>query len=302
MPAPLTSADADVRRSLTDVAYRMLGSLADAEDAVQEAYVRWYRLAPEQRAAVESVTGWLVQVTSRVCLDVLGSARRRRERYVGEWLPEPVPAGPRWRSDHAASAGAADPADRVTLDDSVSTALLVVLDTLTPAERVVFVLHDVFRHTFREIATIVGRSPAACRQLATSARRRIAAASPRRPARPDDATVAALRAAWAAGEADALVALLAPDVVAVADGGGVVSAPIDPVRGAPDVARLLLDVPRRQPDLGVEPAVVNGAPGLVATAGERTVAVISLGVVDGRISHLWVVRNPAKLAAWNPAG
>src|SRR5690348_3713760 len=154
------------RRQLINLAYRMLGSLADAEDAVQETYARWYALSPEQQAAIESPGAWLSKVASRVCLDMLGSARARRERYVGEWLPEPIPAPEE----------SADPADRVTLDESVNMAFLVVLESMTPAERVAFILHDVFRYPFADVADIVGRSPAACRQLATSARRRIRAA------------------------------------------------------------------------------------------------------------------------------
>ena len=286
------------RRVLLDVAYRLLGSLSDAEDAVQDAYTRWYRLAPDQRAQIESVTGWFVRTTSRICLDMLTSARARRQQYVGDWLPEPVPGAAQWRSDQAASA-AADPADRLTLDESVSTALLVVLDTLTPAERVTFVLHDVFGHTFGEIADIVGRSPAACRQLATSARRRIRARQPASTVGPVDARlVDAVKAAWEASDLDALTALLAPDVVAVTDSGGLVSAPPGRVVGAPAVAQLLLDVPSRQPDLTVHSTVVNGQPGLVARAGDATLAVISFDASATQVTRLWIVRNPHKLRVW----
>src|SRR3982750_1142581 len=147
-PDPGLSAIMSERRQLINLAYRMLGSLADAEDAVQETYARWYALPPEQQAAIESPGAWLSKVASRVCLDVLGSARARRERYVGEWIPEPLP-GPD-----------TDPADRVTLDESVTMAFLVVLESMTPAERVAFVLHDVFGYPFAEVAGIVGRSPA----------------------------------------------------------------------------------------------------------------------------------------------
>ncbi|WP_374315895.1 sigma factor, partial [Microbacterium sp.] len=142
------------RRNLLALAYRMLGTVTDAEDAVQETYVRWYRLTPDERAEIRNPGAWLTRVASRVCLDVLGSARVRRERYVGEWLPEPVPG----ESPIAASAPL-DPLDRVTIDDSVSTALLVVLESLSPAERVAFVLHDVFGVPFAEIAETVGRTP-----------------------------------------------------------------------------------------------------------------------------------------------
>ena len=156
----------DERGHLIGVAYRMLGTVADAEDAVQEAYARWYRLSTAERDAIEVPLAWLTRVVGRICLDVLGSARVRRESYVGEWLPEPVPV------DDAVGPGA-DPAERAALQDSVALALLVVLEQLTPAERVAFVLHDVFAVPFAEIAVAVGRSSAACRQLASTARRRV---------------------------------------------------------------------------------------------------------------------------------
>ena len=286
------------RRTLTNVAYRMLGTLSDAEDAVQEAYARWYRLSAAQRAEIETPIAWLVRTTSRICLDMLGSAHHRRENYSGDWLPEPVPTTELWRSDRAASA-ADDPADRVTLDESVSTALLVVLDTLTPAERVSYVLHDVFGLAFTEIAETTGRSPAACRQLATSARRRISDGASAGTVAPADASlVAAVEHAWHARDLDRLVALFAPDVVATTDSGGGVSAPAGPVHGAADVARLLIDVRRRRADVSVHATVVNGQPGLVARSGAATLAVIALAATRGRVSRLWIVRNPDKLAAW----
>ena len=164
------------RRRLINLAYRMLGSLADAEDAVQETYARWYAMSAEQQEAIESPGAWLTTAASRICLDLLGSARARRERYVGEWIPEPLPEPGEWAS--VGPGGSADPANRVTLDESVSMAFLVVLESMTPAERVAFVLHDVFRYSFPEIAEITGRTPAACRQLASSARGRIRAAQP----------------------------------------------------------------------------------------------------------------------------
>src|SRR5690348_10645782 len=163
------------RRQLINLAYRLLGSLAEAEDAVQETYARWYALSRPQRDAIESPGAWLTTVASRICLDVLGSARARRERYVGEWIPEPLPEPTEWISGRAGG-GPVDPADRVTLDESVSMAFLVVLESMTPAERVAFVLHDVFGYPFAEVAEVVGRTPAACRQLASSARRRLRAA------------------------------------------------------------------------------------------------------------------------------
>ena len=162
------------RRRLINLGYRLLGSLAEAEDAVQETYARWYALPREQQDAIGSPGGWLTTVASRICLDVLGSARARRERDAGAGIPEPLP-GP--AEQLAGRAGApADPADRVTLDESVSMAFLVVLDSVTPAQRVAFILHDVFGYPFTDIAHITGRTAAACRQLASTARRRLRAA------------------------------------------------------------------------------------------------------------------------------
>ncbi len=198
-PDPSLSVIMGERRHLINLAYRLLGSLADAEDAVQETYARWYALPPEQQEAIRSPGAWLTTVASRICLDLLGSARARRERYVGEWLPEPLPEP----AEQPGLPATADPADRVTLDESVTMAFLVVLETMTPAERVAFVLHDVFRYSFTEVAEIVGRTPAACRQLASSARRRLspsppAPAAPAHPRRTRDPTRARERTRTAA--------------------------------------------------------------------------------------------------------
>jgi RNA polymerase sigma factor (sigma-70 family) len=176
-PDPGLNAIMNERRQLINLAYRLLGSLADAEDAVQETYARWYALSRRQREAIASPGAWLTTVASRICLDLLGSARARRERYVGAWLPEPLPDPAEWRGGRPGGA-TADPADRVTLDESVSMAFLVVLDSMTPPERVALILHDVFGYPFAEVAGITGRTPAACRQLASSARRRVRAAQP----------------------------------------------------------------------------------------------------------------------------
>src|SRR5580700_9883428 len=171
-PDPGLSVLMNERRPLISLAYRLLGSLTEAEDAVQEAYARWYGMSRQQQDAIENPAAWLTTAVSRVCLNLLGSARARRERYVGEWIPEPLPDPAEWTSVPLGGI-TADPADRVTLDESVSMAFLVVLESMTPAERVALILHDVFRYPFDEVARITGRTPAACRQLASSARRRV---------------------------------------------------------------------------------------------------------------------------------
>ena len=293
-PDPGLDAVMSERRRLINLAYRLLGSLADAEDAVQETYARWYAMSGQQRDAIESAGGWLTTVASRICLDLLGSARARRERYVGEWLPEPLPDPAEWTGGSTA-----DPADRVTLDESVSMAFLVVLDSMTPAERVAVILHDVFGYSFTEVAQITGRTPAACRQLASSARRRIAASPPpaARTARQAD-LVREFKKAWEASDIDALIGLLAPGATAIADGGGLVSAALRPIEGGEQIARYLSDLAGRAPSLTILERTVNGQPGLVAQQGGITVTVFAFEVTAGRITHIWAVRNPGKLRPW----
>jgi RNA polymerase sigma-70 factor (ECF subfamily) len=282
------------RGNLLAVCYRMLGTVADAEDAVQETYVRWLRLSEEERAGIRNPGAWLTRVASRVCLDMLGSARARRERYVGEWLPEPVPG-----DSPLASPAPVDPIDRVTLDDSVSMALLVVLDSLTPAERVAFVLHDVFGVPFGEIAETVGRTPDAVRQLASQARRHVreqrAGAATREQ---HDAVARAFAAATTTGDLQALVSVLDPDVVLRSDGGGRVSAARRPVVGADRVGRFLLGLPRLVPDGVLTTVDTPDGLGFLATVDGRPSAVFSLQVRDGRITDLYVMRNPDKLTQW----
>jgi RNA polymerase sigma factor (sigma-70 family) len=284
------------RRRLINVAYRLLGSVADAEDAVQEAFIRWYALSPEDRAAIETPAAWLTTVTSRICLDQLGSARARRERYVGQWLPEPVPDRTEWA---AADAGT-DPADRITLDESIDMAFLVVLDAMSPAERVAFLLHDVFRYPFDEVAEIVGRTPAACRQLASSARRKVRDSRPvTTPAAGRAEVVREFKQAWEAMDIEALLGILDPDVVAVADGGGRVAAALEPIEGPEVIADFMVALARRSTDLRIEEHTVNGQPGLVARQDDATITVFAFDVADGRITRIWAVRNPDKLRQWN---
>ncbi|MGY1750932.1 RNA polymerase sigma factor SigJ [Modestobacter sp. SYSU DS0511] len=277
------------RGHLMGVAYRMLGTVADAEDAVQETFARWYRLSDDERAAIERPAAWLTRVVSRVCLDALGSARARRERYVGEWLPEPVPVD-----------AVDDPAERAALTDSVGLALLVVLESLTPAERVVFVLHDVFALPFSEIAEAVGRSPAACRQLATSARRRVdASRAGTRPRARRDEVVRAFAAACAGGDLTALVAVLDPQVTLRSDGGGVVRAARNPVRGADHVARFLLGLLAKNPDVALEEVTTGDGVGWLWRDSDAVRGLLTLGVAGDRATDVWIVMNPAKLTRWS---
>src|SRR5690348_2471219 len=253
------------RRQLINLTYRLLGSLAEAEDAVQETYARWYAMSPGQREAVESPGAWLTTVASRICLNLLRSARARRETYVGDWIPEPLPASTEWPAGQPGGT-TADPADRVTLDESVSMAFLVVLDAMTPAERVAFILHDVFRYPFGEVAGIVGRTPAACRQLASSARRRIRTGkTPAGPVRGQAAVVRQFKTAWQAKDIGALVDLLDPDATATADGGGLAVTHLHPITGGERIARAYAEIARVAGDRTTFlECTVNGLPGLAA--------------------------------------
>jgi RNA polymerase sigma factor (sigma-70 family) len=286
------------RRQLVSLAYRLLGSLAEAEDVVQETYTRWYAMSPRQREAIESPGGWLTKVASRVCLDLLGSARARRERYVGEWIPEPLPGRTEW-IDGRPGGTTGDPADRVTLDESITMAFLVVLDLMTPAERVAFVLHDVFRYSFTEVAEIVGRTPAACRQLASSARRRVhAAQSPATPAARRAGIVRDFKQAWETQNIDALIGLLDPGATAIGDGGGLASAALHPIEGGEQIARYFADLAARATGLTLVERIVNGQPGLVVQQEGVTGAVIAFDIAGDRIRRVWAVRNPEKLRPW----
>src|ERR1700733_8871576 len=297
-PDPGLAAIISERRQLINVAYRLLGSLAEAEDAVQETYARWYALTPGQRDAIASPGAWLTTVTSRICLDQLGSARPRRGRSVDKGTPEPLPEPAEWISS---SPGApADPADRVTLDESVSMAFLVVLESMTPAERVAFVLHDVFGYPFAEVAGVTGRTPGTCRQLGSSARRRVRTSqAPAGPAAQQAGVVRAFKQAWEAKDIDALIGLLDPDATAIADGGGLATTFLRPIEGSEQIARAWVEIANRRPsNMTFVERTVNGQPGLVALQDGLTVTVFAFDVAGDRIKHIWVVRNPEKLRPW----
>ena len=269
------------RRHLQAVAYRMLGSTTEAEDAVQEA---WVRLERSEADAVDNLGGWLTTVVARVCLDMLRQRRSRREDYVGTSLPEPIVS---------VSTG---PEDEAVLADSVGLALLVVLDTLAPPERLAFVLHDMFAVPFEEIAPIVERSVEATRQLASRARRRVQGAAPvtdpdlREQRRVVDAFLAASRA----GDFEALLEVLDPEVVFRADVGRREARM--PVAGAANVARTILARGSRLAPYA-RPAIVNGNAGVIVVPGERPIAVVAFTVTEGRIVEIDLVADPRKLTA-----
>ncbi|MER5385193.1 RNA polymerase sigma factor SigJ [Streptomyces sp. NPDC002688] len=290
-----TSTDemAGERRQLINVAYRLLGSLAESEDAVQEAYTRWYALPPSRRVEIVSPGAWLTTVTGRICLDVLASARARRERYVGAWLPDPLPDHAEWDRGRGT-----DPADQLVLDESVTMAFLVVLESMTPAERVAFVLHDVFRYPFAEIAEILGRTPAACKQLAASARRRVRDERPPVAAAGQADTVRHVKEAWQTKNIAALVDLLDPAAVMTADGGGMVGTVLRPIEGGALIARYMVAIADKAPGLELLERSVNGVPGLVARRAGAVTTVASFDVAHGRVTRIWAVRNPEKLRAW----
>jgi RNA polymerase sigma-70 factor, ECF subfamily len=284
------------RRRLLGLAYRMSGSMADAEDAVQETYLRWHGV---DRDKVLDPRGFLMTTTTRICLDMLTSARARREEYVGQWLPEPV-------LDTAALA----PDSHTELAEDLSIALLLTLDRLSPLERAAFLLHDVFDFSFSEVAPALERSEAACRQLAARARGHVRAARPRGATAPGrsgkiDAKHAQLMSAFAAatrsGDLNALTRLLAGDVRVVTDGGGKVRAALNVVDGADRAARFLVDVARPRAgawwrdDFTLRFATINGLPGVIVDSPEGPVQTTAFEIEGDVVRALYVVRNPAKL-------
>ncbi|MFF9603005.1 RNA polymerase sigma-70 factor [Streptomyces sp. NPDC014684] len=278
-PDPATRTFVAHRNLLFTVAYEMLGSAADAEDVLQETWLRW---AGVDLGTVRDRRAYLVRITTRQALTRLRTLRRRKESYVGPWLPEPLLTAP-------------DVADDAELADSVSMAMLLVLETLTPTERAVFVLREVFGLEYDEIAGAVDKKPPAVRQIAHRARAHVAARRPRETVSPDRAreALAAFRRAVETGDPRRLLELIAPDVVLLTDGGGVVRAALEPVVGAAPVIRLLT---RISTTLSLRPAQINGHPALLAHRGPDLDTVLALRLDAGRITGLYAVRNPQKLS------
>jgi RNA polymerase sigma-70 factor (TIGR02957 family) len=269
------------RSLLFTVAYEMLGSASDAEDVVQETWLRW---ADVDHEGVRDPRAYLVRIVTRQALNRLRSLARRREDYVGEWLPEPLLTSP-------------DVAADVELAESVSIAMLTVLETLAPTERAVFVLREVFETPYEEIGEAIGKSPAAVRQIAHRARDHVAARRPRMPVSTTEQQEAVERflAAIRQGDLQGLLDVLAPDVVVVADGGGLAPAARRPVQGAERVARLLI-AGLRSVDFEAQAVWLNGSPGCRVDIGGELDTAVSLSVENGRITRIYAIRNPHKLA------
>ena len=281
------------RRRLLGLAYRMLGSMAEAEDAVQEAYLRWH---DADRDDIDNPRAFLMTTTTRICLDVLKSARVRREAYVGPWLPDPV-------TDAAALA----PDTQTELAEDLSVALLLALDRLSPLERAAFLLHDVFDYSFAQVAEALGRNAAACRQLASRARTRVRDARPRgvTPSRPISSAIepkhaellTAFMSASRSGDLASLTRLLTSDAKIVTDGGGKVPAALNVIEGADRVAAFLVGAVRKgwTDDVTVRFDTINGLPGLIVTWPNGLIQTNAFEIDDGAIRSIYVVRNPDKL-------
>lgn len=272
------------RPLLFSIAYRMLGSVMDAEDFVQEAFVRWQRASGTE---VRSPRAYLSSVVTRLCIDQLRSARVQREQYAGPWLPEPLPTEP-----------APD-----AVDESLSMAFLVLLESLTPTERAVFLLREVFDYDYGEISRLVGKSEANCRQIARRARQSVAARRPRfeRSVEHEERLVERFLEACASGDMDGLVSLLSDDITLWSDGGGRVRAALNPIYGSDRVGRFLLGILREiPPDFVSRQGQINGQPGIVGYAGGHPMGVLTLDILDGRIRAIRIVVNPEKLRAVPP--
>ncbi len=284
MPSP--DAFTEHRPLLFSIAYRMLGSVMDAEDMVQETYLRWQQ-APA--AEIDNTRAYLATTVTRLCIDHLRSARVRREQYVGPWLPEPL-----------VSSEAADPAENAALADSLSVAFLLLLERLSPTDRAALLLHDVFDYSYDEVGRILGKSAAACRQIVHRARERVASGKPRFNATPEQVEQVTGRFlhACSAGDLQGLMLLLAPDATLWSDGGGKAAAARNVLEGAEHVARFLLGVLRKFPEPpAVQPTILNGQPGVITYAGGHPTGTLALDIDNGRIQAIYIVVNPDKLAA-----
>ena len=269
------------RSLLFTVAYEMLGSAADAEDVVQESWLRW---ADVDHGQIRDPRAYLIRIVTRQSLNRMRTIARQREEYVGEWLPEPLLTTP-------------DIAEDVELAESVSIAMLTVLETLNPTERAVFVLREVFAAPYEEIAAAIAKTPAATRQIAHRARAHVEARRPRMQVTQaeQEAAVERFLAAIQTGDIDALLGVLAPDVVLVTDGGGLVSAARRPIEGAERVAKFLSASGKAIPEIVGRTVSLNGAPGLWIDIDGELDTVASLAIEDGRITRIYVIRNPQKL-------
>ena len=287
-----TAVFAAERRRLTGIAYRIIGSLTDAEDVVQEAWLRFSKAltSPE---VIERPAAWLTTVVARIALDHLKAARREREVYVGPWLPEPIASDPLTLAQPG-------PEELVELSSSLTLGFLHVLETLNPVERVVFILADVFDVPFKDIAETVGKSPDACRQIASRARRRVHDARPHRYSPPNDEAarvVGEMLAATTAGDIDGLVRLLSEDAVLVSDGGAHKRAARYPIRGRDRLARFLANIGRRYSHATIEPVALNGELGMVIYDGSERLAAMNFEVEDGLVCEVHIIVADDKLAA-----
>lgn len=277
------------RPLLFSIAYRMVGSVVEAEDVIQEAYLRWQNAS---EAEVRSSKAYLSAVVTRLCIDHLRSARVKREEYVGPWLPEPLLAEP-----------TPDVADTVALDESLSMAFLVLLKSLTPTERAVFLLREVFDYGYPEISHLLGKNETNCRQIARRARESVAARRPRFEHSPEqqERLMQQFVRACSTGDMPALLELLADDVTLWSDGGGKARSALNPIHGSDKVARFFLGVLRKAPStLAVQPANINGQPGIISYADGNPLNVLTLDLADGRIKAVRIVANPEKLRSVPP--